>query len=103
MSDLTISMAINGNATLQLSISELEKLPGKFAIIASLVQDAAEEHIALSSIHFVDPTGKLLPIKDSMEYGAAEEALSYIKSEFSRAIRIEGRIIVKLNSPRKNN
>jgi len=102
MSDLTISMAINDKAMLQLSVSELEKLPGKFAIIASLIQNAVIENIALSSIHLVDPKGQLLPIGDPMEYEAAEEALNYIKSEFSRAIRIEDRIIVKLNSPRKN-
>ncbi|QVL56018.1 MAG: hypothetical protein KFB95_02075 [Simkaniaceae bacterium] len=100
MSDLTISMEINGKATLQLSISELEEIPGKFAVIASLVQDAVLEKVDLSSIQFFDPKGKSISIKDPMEYGVAEEALNYIKSEFSRAIHVEGRIIVRLNSPR---
>ena len=53
MPALTISMAINGNTALQLSISELEIIPGKFAIIASLVQGAAKEHIDLTSIQFL--------------------------------------------------
>ncbi len=48
------------------------------------------EKIDLSSIHLVNPMG----------YEAAKEALDYIKSEFSKAIHVEGRIIVRLNSPR---
>jgi len=102
MSDLTISIAINGKGTLQLSISELQEIPGKFAIIASLIQNAVTEKVDLSSIHLVDPMGKILSIKDPMEYEAAKEALDYIKSEFSRAVDVEGRIIVRLNSPRQN-
>ena len=76
MPALTISMAINGNAALQLSINELELLPGKFAIIASLVQGAAKEHIDLTSIQFFNLAGKLFTFED--------------------------RIILSLNSPRKN-
>jgi hypothetical protein len=102
MSDLTISIAINAKATLQLSIGELEEIPGKFEVIASLVQNAVTEKIDLSSIQLFDPKGKLVSIEVPMEYGVAEEALNYIKSEFSRATHIEGRIIVRLNSPRKN-
>ncbi len=100
MSDLTISIAINGKATLQLSINELEESPGKFAVIALLVQDVVLENIDLSSIQIFDPKGTLVSIKDPMEYGVAKEALNYIKSEFSRATHVEGRIIVRLNSPR---
>jgi len=102
MSDLTISIAINGKGTLQLSISELQEIPGKFAIIASLIQNAVTEKVDLSSVQLFDPKRKLVSIEDPMEYGIAEEALKYIKSEFSRATHIEGRIIVRLNSPRQN-
>ena len=90
MSDLTISIAINGKATLRLSIGELEEISGQFEIVASLVQNTVTEKIDLSSIHLVDPMG----------YEAAKEALDHIKSEFNRAIHVDGRIIVRLNSTR---
>ena len=100
MSDLTISIAINGKATLRLSIGELEEISGQFEIVASLVQNTVTEKIDLSSIHLVDPMGKLLSIKDPMGYEAAKEALDHIKSEFNRAIHVDGRIIVILDSTR---
>lgn len=100
MSDLTISMAVNGNAILQLSTTESKNFSGKFAIIALLIQNAVAEKIDLSSIQLIDSTGKLVSITEPMEYEAAKEALHYIKREFERALHIEGRIVVKLNSPR---
>ncbi|MCB1110830.1 MAG: hypothetical protein KDK64_07590 [Chlamydiia bacterium] len=96
----SISLTVNKDQSLRLSIVESTSLAGTYNIIPFLCKGKDEQQ--LSEFHLVDPHGAVLSTQELESLEAAKKALEHIQQEFSKVTCIGPRVLVKLNSPRNS-